>query len=436
MKTTRANPVEQVPDPFGRRAWALAQRVAASRHFSKALQLQHFLLFVCEKALLEGAKDIPEHEIGHRVLGRREDYDPNQDNIVRVQARHLRRKLEEYFETEGATEPLIITIPKGSYLPRFEARPVPGSESEPQLVKTPTARRDWLRTGTLVAVLALIASASLSLWLWLENSKLRSGSGVSSEASAPSNPLWDRVFAPGSPVNIVLADINLVSLQMILGVDVGLEDYLSPDYPARYLESINSPELRKAFDYLAFRQFTALADANLGVRLSRLADRRGAKPAVRYARHLHIRDLKGGNVVFLGSRSGIPWVTLYEKHLNFRLERMKQGGYYIRNLNPRPGELALTETSSRADLTYASIALLPGLDNAGVAMILNGIDMVAAEAAGELVSSEGFARDVLAHLGQPQNSKSMPFFEVLIRVLATGGAASRSEIVGSRLIQQ
>jgi hypothetical protein len=211
---------------------------------------------------------------------------------------------------------------------------------------------------------------------------------------------------------------------------------LSLDYPARYLESINSPELRKAFDYLAFRQFTTLADANLGVRLSRLADRRGAKPAVRYARPLHIRELKGGNVVFLGSRSGIPWVTLYEKYLNFRLERVKQGGYYIRNLNPRPGELALMETSSRADLTYASIALLPGLDNAGVAMILNGIDMVAAEAAGELVSSEGFARDVLGHLGQPQDSRSMPFFEVLIRVLSTGGAASRSEIVGSRLIQE
>jgi hypothetical protein len=102
--------------------WALVLRVASSRHLLKAPQLREILLYLCRRVLTDNPSAISEQEIGCKVLGRRADFNPNEDNIVRVQVRHLRKKLEEYFSSEGLEEPVILTIPKGAYLPHFEPR--------------------------------------------------------------------------------------------------------------------------------------------------------------------------------------------------------------------------------------------------------------------------------------------------------------------------
>src|SRR5438105_10579823 len=84
-------------DPADKR-WALIQRVVAGALFARAPQLRGFLLFVSERLLTGRVNEINEYEIGRVVLGRRATFNPHEDNIVRVQARHLRAKLEQYFE--------------------------------------------------------------------------------------------------------------------------------------------------------------------------------------------------------------------------------------------------------------------------------------------------------------------------------------------------
>ena len=51
------------------------------------------------------------------MFGRSPGYDTAQDNLVRVQASQLRKKLQQYFAAEGRDEPVVIEIPKGSYVP-------------------------------------------------------------------------------------------------------------------------------------------------------------------------------------------------------------------------------------------------------------------------------------------------------------------------------
>src|SRR5580698_4631554 len=81
--------------------WLLVQRIIASRYFVKASQLREILVYVTSQVLLDEKVAIPEHEIACKVLGRRESFNPNDDNIVRVQAGHLRKKLDQYFSSEG-----------------------------------------------------------------------------------------------------------------------------------------------------------------------------------------------------------------------------------------------------------------------------------------------------------------------------------------------
>ena len=100
-------------------SWQLAQRVAASKSFAKSALLSRFLLYVCERALTGRTEEISEHQIGVHVFGRRQGYNPGEDNIVRNYARQLRQRLDHYFEEEGKSEELRISIPLGKYIPVF-----------------------------------------------------------------------------------------------------------------------------------------------------------------------------------------------------------------------------------------------------------------------------------------------------------------------------
>ena len=100
----------------------LVERVANSHAFSHSPSLRAFLLYVSEHAIAGRLDAVKEQQIGSNVLGRKPDYDPAEDNIVRVRARQLRQRLDDYFLNEGHHEPVVISIPKGHYIPAFQAR--------------------------------------------------------------------------------------------------------------------------------------------------------------------------------------------------------------------------------------------------------------------------------------------------------------------------
>src|ERR1700723_3031388 len=100
----------------------LVGRVVLSSAICKSARLRELFLYLSKKVLDESVDDIHELELGHKVFGRLERYDTAADNIVRVHASLLRKRLAEYFQTEGITEPLIIEIPRGNYAPIFRVR--------------------------------------------------------------------------------------------------------------------------------------------------------------------------------------------------------------------------------------------------------------------------------------------------------------------------
>src|SRR5450756_504337 len=111
---------------------ALIERVASSSHFKRSARLRDFLLYVGTQSLKEGCAEIHEQEIGANVFGRSLSYDRSQDNIVRVNATELRKRIELYFAEEGADESLLLEIPRGSYKPVFRRR-VPVLQGLPTL---------------------------------------------------------------------------------------------------------------------------------------------------------------------------------------------------------------------------------------------------------------------------------------------------------------
>ena len=94
-------------------------RIIESRQFCNAPRLSRFLCYVVEESLAGRMDRLKGYTIGLEVFDKPEDFDPQTDTIVRVQARSLRQKLDQYYAQDGAQDPVRILMPKGSYEPAF-----------------------------------------------------------------------------------------------------------------------------------------------------------------------------------------------------------------------------------------------------------------------------------------------------------------------------
>lgn len=105
------------------------QRILGSSTFADAERGSRFLRFVVETALEGRTGEIKESVIGVEVLGRSPSFDPKTDPIVRVEAGRLRARLNSYYEGEGKGAAVLISLPKGRYVPEFTERQTPKPQS-------------------------------------------------------------------------------------------------------------------------------------------------------------------------------------------------------------------------------------------------------------------------------------------------------------------
>jgi len=97
------------------------ERILLSPKFAGAEQIRRFLLFVVEETVAGHQDQIKQYTIGTEALGRRPDFDPTEDPIVRIGAGRVRRVLAHYYQHQGRQDAIRILIPKGTYVPVFQA---------------------------------------------------------------------------------------------------------------------------------------------------------------------------------------------------------------------------------------------------------------------------------------------------------------------------
>jgi TolB-like protein/Flp pilus assembly protein TadD len=130
------------------------QRVLASSGFVRNERMSRFLKFVVEKTLEGNGNDLKETVIAVEAFGRRPDYDPKLDSIVRTEAARLRARLAEYYAGEGSGDAVVIELPKGGYTPVFHS-----TETNESPVK-----RYWRKVALAAGALLLGLLAAAGLW--------------------------------------------------------------------------------------------------------------------------------------------------------------------------------------------------------------------------------------------------------------------------------
>lgn len=391
----------------------LVERLAASPYFNRSTRLRDLLVYLTDRVLDDDVVEIHEQEVGHQVFGRAPDYDTGADNIVRVHASTLRKRLEQYFTTEGAAEPVVIEIPRGNYAPVFRERSKPSAEPvEPAAAAT--RRRDW-RLPAALAMAGLFAVTTAILLL----------RGPAAPPVASVGPtvrqFWSQILRPDRATDVVLDDAAVALYQELTGHAISLNEYFDRSY-LRNLPQVAAaagldPQVATS---TTLRRQSSFADSSFSWKLLQLAAAEHARPNLRFARDYSFRDLKANNVILLGNARSNPWVQPFEAKLGLRWEFDKADGVYYPVDTRQPSRSLRTGRPGEAHEGYFSLALLPNLGGSGNVLLVSATGGSASGAAADFLADERLLHALRARL-PASNGAAFPPFEALVKAQSRSG---------------
>src|ERR1700730_2361381 len=99
------------------------EEILSSTIFDASDRNRRFLRYIVEEALANRGVRIKGYSVGISVFDRDENFDPQIDPVVRIEAGRLRRSLERYYLIDGGRDNVGITVPQGAYVPQFQRLP-------------------------------------------------------------------------------------------------------------------------------------------------------------------------------------------------------------------------------------------------------------------------------------------------------------------------
>ncbi len=372
---------------------ALVDRLLASQTLQRSARLRELLSYLAAATFAGEFARLKESAIGTAVYGRAEGYNTNDDNAVRMGVSQLRRKLAEYFESEGQSESVQVDVPRGQY----------GLVFRTTALASPPPLRRW----TLAAAIALIATLAAVTWF----------------RQAPASPdaieatFWQQAIGDGSGTNFVSEDIDFLATVAATHQRPRLEAYVgqntaSSPVPATTQLSLQIATRLAAHQPARFRRVRFLPSGDL-----------------------RLEAFQKQNVILVGSPRACPWLSLFESSMNFQFQhdpvrRISR----FRNLEPRPGEPGTFDAAPSdgpGGNVYSAVALLPNLSGSGHVLILMGTRTEGTAAAAEAVATPGILRSILSSAGY-NGSGPVPYFEALLESRVIGDSTTTPQIISVR----
>jgi TolB-like protein len=150
-------------------------RILTSGPFAQSQRRQRFLEYIVNETLAGRGDRLKGYTIGREAFDRPEEFDPNLDPIVRMEAARLRDRLREYYDGDGKNDRVRIELPKGSYTPQIKLRghlgkaaeEAPADRTSIKPDAAPSRRTGW-QLAVPLAVLALLLAVA-GLWFAVNN---------------------------------------------------------------------------------------------------------------------------------------------------------------------------------------------------------------------------------------------------------------------------
>lgn len=401
------------------------EKLLASRSLHSSESLRKLLQYLADHSSKNPGIAPKEYQIATEVFGRREDFDPHLDSMVRVQAARLRAKLAEYYASEGAGDIVVVELPKGTYaLSYHERAPMAPPEhsagaggTTPQTVAPVSLTFGWVAALVLFSVLLAGSLAVAIDRLMLQKDAGDHMGGENAAVPTSIRTFWDG-FLPGHEQPwVIFSNAHFVGRP-----DTGMRYY----NPKRDSKALTLDHYTGVGEVLAVHALdTVFAQMHQQLRV-----KRGSL--------FSLDDAKHTDLIFIGSPSENLTLLEIPTTKQFTFQEMnccsREGNVEIINVHPAPGEpKEYLATPSNQVLTedYAVIALVPGLEATHSVLILAGTTTIGTQAAVEYVCQQNSLVELLHGLGVSKGSELKPF-EAVIHVKVVRGVPVNSELVALR----
>jgi hypothetical protein len=204
--------------------WTEGDHILADPSFNKSRRCVALFRRLIEHALnCEDEGGPKERTLGVEVFGRQADYDTNTDNIVRMTANEIRKRLAQFYQSSSRHHEVYIQLQPGSYLPRFdfgvqraelpviperqvEVVPLGDVVSEsagldprgPAFPPTDSlSHRNWGRIIVATSIIACLLGIASAAFFW---------TGVTNPFRSTQYQLWAPLLKSREPVTICLSD--------------------------------------------------------------------------------------------------------------------------------------------------------------------------------------------------------------------------------------
>jgi len=401
---------------------AALDRALSSYSVADHPQLRDFLEFTGDRVIRGDAATLTEAAIAKEVLGQPPDFDPRLDPLVRSCARRVRRKLAVYYKTDGAADPVWVTIPHGQYLPDFVWRKRNVRGMLPAI----------FIGGLIVGIIALA-------WVLFQILPMQraqeSGAGESSE---PVNVILSPFLHGSHRTTLAVFDLPLAedAHGNLLRLKDGSADTAATVASEELKRLLVDPDLARSGSLFPATGYTGTGEALSAALFGRCLASRPNGFDVRTWSSLSQREREGSNMLLVGPVD-MGAVALGRGSISdFRFVRTQQASgrrlLAIENLRPASGERTLYEArnadaSSEPEEVYALISFLPGRAPGTHWLVIAGSTGTGTLGASEYVVNGRILRDLppgwTAVGGQP------PAFEMLVRVRVRDGHPLNAEYV-------
>ncbi len=400
-------------------------RLVASHALHGSESLCKLLRYLAKHAIDHPGTPIKEFQIATEVFGRSADFDPQLDSMVRVQAGRLRSKLTEYYGSDGLEDPLVVELPKGTYVLSFHQRNTQNPKSsttnangDPR--KETVEKSNERRWGTEVISLSIFLAAAIAVIVWLLATRTSAPVGLANENEPV--PAAFRVFWKGFTSGqeepwVVFSNAAFVG---------------RPETGMHYRDASRDEGAYILDHYTGVGEVLAVheLDRVFGLMHRHIRVKRGSL--------FSLDDAKNNNLIFIGSP--VENLSLLEipGTQEFVFQQItsgpRKGDHAIINKHPLPDEgKEFFATPSGVPLTedYAVLGLVKGMNQGQSVLILAGNTTIGTQAAVEYVCRQSSVEELLLRLSVSQSGELKPF-EAVIRAKVARGVPVETELVAIR----
>lgn len=399
------------------------ERLTNSHSLHSSESLCKLLRYLAEHSLDHPGIALKEYQIATEVLGRPAGFDPQSDSTVRVQAGRLRVKLSEYYTHEGVDDPVVVELPKGSYVLTFHLRPAKaGTLAAPTVVphfplgdEPASLSRPWTISATILSILLAISVGTTAVLLFQRSRT--PAAAVSQPVPQAFQIFWDRFLVGQQSPWVIFSNGRFVG---------------RPETGMRYFNASSDSGTFVLDHYTGVGEVLAIHQLDhLFTMLNRnLRVKRGAL--------FSLDDAKNNDLIFVGSPSENLTLLDIPGTKEFIFQRLesgpRKGDLAVINVHPQPGEpttFVATAAFQAIVEDYAVVSLLPGLDPSRSILILAGNSTFGTQAAVEYVCREDSVKELLHRLNVTKAGELKPF-EALLRVRIAHGVPVETELIAVR----